>query len=184
MTLYLLSAYVSCSVIRFCEMIAKMAGQWNQPCCGPYAELDLAGKQKQLTACCLIKRACYKHLQGDAEGADADFELAVANICIQHSPSAAMHFAQAVMYFAKANLSAALKHLDKAHAQEPGIDDILHLRGLVKHLLGDHWGAIKDLDGRARSKRSFWKLASTKFWLGFHNYGMLNIMAAHSLAMS
>lgn len=161
-----------------------MAGRWNQPCCVPYAELDLAGKQKQLTACGLIKRGCYKHLQGDAEGADADFELAVAHICMQHSPSAAMRFAQAVMCLAKANLSAALKHLEEAHAQEPGIHDILHLRGLVKHLLGDHWGAIMDLDGRAHSKRSLWKLASAKLWLGFQDSGMMNIIAAHSLAVS
>ena len=95
-----------------------------------------------------------------------------------------MRFAQAVMYLAKANLPAALQQLEKVHAQEPEIHDIAHLRGLVKHLLGDHWGAIMDLDGRAHSKRSLWQLASAKLWLGFHESGMMNVTAAYNVAMS
>ncbi|RZJ98100.1 MAG: HAMP domain-containing histidine kinase, partial [Flavobacterium sp.] len=68
-------------------------------------------------------------------------------------------FAQAVMCLLTEDLQAALHHLDKAHAKQPESAYTLTLRGVVKHMLADHAGAVNDLNvaGRSYKKNVMWK---------------------------
>lgn len=129
------------------------------------AGLEAVGPQRRLSVVSQIKRGCYKLLLGDATDAAADF----AEASEQFSMSQAMQgcadvpFAQAVMCLLTEDLQAALHHLDKAHAKQPESAYTLTLRGVVKHMLADHAGAVNDLNvaGRSYKKNVMWKMAAS-----------------------
>lgn len=120
-----------------------------------------------------IKRGCYKLLLGDATSAAADFAEASEQIamCQAMQDFASILFAQAVVCLFTKDLQAALQNLDRAHAKQPDSAYILTLRGVVKHMLADHAGAVYDLNvaSRLHDKNVSWKMVASFCQLGLYD---------------
>lgn len=141
-------------------------------------------QQQILSAASQVKLACYKQLLGDAAGAAATFAKAselLADSRTSHS-CASSAFAQALPHMFGANMQGALYCVDKADAAQPNDADILQLRGVIKHMLGDHAGAVMDLANRAYLKNAFWKLAASQVNLGAFNLAQASLTAIAKLA--
>lgn len=137
-------------------------------------------QQQTLSVASQVKLACYKQLLGDAAGAAATFAKTSKLLADSETPhsSASSAFAQALVQFFGGNMQGALCCLDQADAEQPDNADILQLRGIVKHMLGDHAGAVTDLVNRARVKNVLWKLAASQVNLGAFGAGQASLIAA------
>lgn len=142
------------------------------------ADLEWAEKKKKLGMTGLVKRGCLKHLLADKTGAAADFDMALQAFA-RESQTARHLFALSVLSYIKGDLQGALEHVNKAHLMDPHEHEVLPHRGILKHLLGDHVGAVTDLEGRTGlNVMMTWKLAAAQMYVGDYASAVSNIGSA------
>ena len=130
------------------------------------ADLERAEQEKTLGMTGLLKRGCLKHLLADKIGAAADFDMALQAFARERQTARHL-FALSVLCYTKGDLQGALKHVNKAYLMDPEEREFLRHRGIVKHLLGDHMGAVTDLRRcEGLNVVMTWKLAAALVHVG------------------